>query len=305
MSDAIEQFSAAIAAAGLEAPDTIHDGGKLQRFNGTGKRGGTRNSWYTFHGDGVPAGAFGDWGLQLTQTWCAKSDKAMTEAEREAHRARIRAMQAQRDAEQAQRHQQASDTAAALWQAATPAKDHDYLTRKGIKPHGVRFDGHSLVIPMRDTAGTLHSLQTIAPDGCKRFLPGGKVKGCYHAIGKIINNTMIVAEGYATGATIHEATGHAVAVAFNSGNLLSVAKALHSKFPALTTIIAADDDHRTEGNPGLTAAKQAALAVGGFVAVPRFPADRPYKATDFNDLHALAGLAAVRECFAEIEEVAC
>ncbi len=296
MNDAIEQFSAAIAAAGLEAPDAIHDGGKLQRFNGTGKRGGTRNSWYTFHGDGVPAGAFGDWGLQLTQTWCAKPDKAMTEAERETHRARIRAMRAQRDAEQVERHQQATDTAAALWQAASPAAAHDYLTRKGIKPHGARFDGHSLVIPMRDTAGTLHSLQTITPDGDKRFLPGGKVKGCYHAIGKPSgpDGALIVCEGYATGASIHEATGQAVAVAFNAGNLEAVALALRAKYPAARLIVAADDDSHTAGNPGITKATAAALAAGALLAVPDFGADRPDKATDFNDLHQSAGLEAVR-----------
>ncbi|MDR3453570.1 MAG: toprim domain-containing protein [Rhodoferax sp.] len=303
MTDPIEQFSAAITASGLEAPDDINADGAIHRFSTNGRRGDD-SGWYMLHLDGVAAGAFGCWRAGLQSNWCAKPDKAMTAAESEAHRQRVRAMRAQRDAEQAQRHQQASDTAAALLQATTPATTHDYLTRKGIKPHGVRFDGHSLVIPLRDATGKLCSLQTVAPDGGKRFLPGGRVRGCYFGIGQP-DGVLIVAEGFATGATIHEATGHAVAVAFNAGNLLSVATSLHGKFPALKIIIAADDDHRTEGNPGLTAAKQAALAVGGFVAVPRFPADRPPKATDFNDLHALAGLAAVRECFAEIEEVAC
>ncbi len=222
----------------------------------------------------------------------------MTAAEREAHRQRVKVMRAQRDAEQAQRHQQASDTAAALWQAASPATTHEYLTRKGIKPHGVRFDGHSLVIPMRDSAGTLHSLQTIAPDGDKRFLPGGKVKGCYHAIGKPSgpDGTLIVCEGYATGATAHEATGDPVAVAFNAGNLEAVAVALRAKYPKARLILAADDDSHTAGNPGITKATAAALAAGALLAVPDFGADRPDKATDFNDLHQSAGLDAVRRC---------
>ena len=190
--------------------------------------------------------------------------------------------------------QAASQTAAALWQRADTATAHDYLTTKGIKPHGVKVFGDKLLIPMRDTAGTLHSLQTIAPDGDKRFHPGGRVKGCYHSLGKPAG-VLVICEGYATGASIHECTGHAVAVAFNAGNLEAVALALHAKYPAIKIIVAADDDHLTDGNPGMTKATAAAQTVGGFLAVPVFPAGRPEKATDFNDLHQLAGADAVRD----------
>ena len=55
----------------------------------------------------------------------------------------------------------------------------------------------------------------------------------------------------------------------------------------------------------MSSAKSAALAVGGFTVVPQFPADRPAKATDFNDLAALAGLDAVRVCFSEIVGFVC
>lgn len=293
MSDPIEHFRLAIAAAGLEVPDSINADGAIHRFSTNGRRGDD-SGWYMLHTDGIAAGAFGCWREGLTQTWCAKSDNAMTDAEREAHRQRIKAMKAQREADLSAAQQQASQTAAVLWQGATVAPAaHEYLTRKGIQPHGVKFDGHRLLIPMRDTAGTLHSLQTIAPDGDKRFMPGGRVKGCYHSIGKPAG-VLIVCEGYATGASIHEATGHAVAVAFNAGNLEPVALALRAKYPDLKIIIAADDDHLTDANPGMTKAHAAALAVGGLVAVPSFPAGRPDKATDFNDLHQLAGADAVR-----------
>jgi putative DNA primase/helicase len=126
-------------------------------------------------------------------------------------------------------------------------------------------------------------------------MPSGRIKGCYHAIGKPAG-LLIVCEGYATGASIHESTGHAVAVAFNAGNLEAVAVALHSKYPALKIIMAADDDYLTTGNPGMTKAKAAAQAVGGLVAVPIFPAGRSDKHTDLNDLHQLAGAGAVKDC---------
>jgi putative DNA primase/helicase len=207
------------------------------------------------------------------------------------------AMQAQRDAATRALRQQAGETAA-LWRRADVATVHPYLFAKGVQPHGIRLFEDKLLIPVRDAAGMLHSLQTITPDGQKRFHVGGRVKGCYHAIGKPIgpDSMLIVCEGYATAASIHEATGHAVAVAFNSGNLAAVAIALRAKYPALKIIIAADDDHLTDGNPGMTKARAAALAAGGMLAVPPFPSGRRDKATDFNDLHQLAGLDAVKVC---------
>ena len=294
MTDPNEQFRTAILAAGLTPPDEIVADGRLHRFSTNGKPRDD-SGWYMLHLDGIPAGAFGCWRSGLKSNWCAKADNDMTVAERDAHRQRIKAMQAQREAEHAQAQQQASEAAALIWKAATPATGHEYLTRKGIKPHGVKCDGHHLLIPMRDTWGKLHSLQTIAPDGGKRFQPGGRVKGCYHAIGKP-DGALIVCEGYATGTSIHEATGHAVAVAFNAGNLRAVAESLRGKHQALKIILAADDDAGTPGNPGLTKSTEAARAVGGYLAKPDFGSDRPDGATDFNDLHQTIGADAVRAC---------
>ena len=295
MSDPAEHFRLAMVAAGLRPPKEVIADGKIHRDD---------SRWYVCHLDDVPAGAFGCWRVGLQSTWCAKSDNAMTDAERDAHRQRIKAMKAQRDADLLATQQHASETAAALLSQADTATVHPYLSRKGVQPHGVKAFGDRLLIPMRDTAGKLHSLQTITPDGDKRFHPGGRVKACYHAIGKPAG-LLVVCEGYATGASIHEATGHAVAVAFNAGNLLAVAAVLHKKYSALTIVMAADDDWRTEGNPGLTSAKQAAMAVGGVVVRPHFPTDRPPKATDFNDLAVIAGLDAVRACFLELEVFSC
>ncbi|RJG01271.1 toprim domain-containing protein [Noviherbaspirillum sedimenti] len=267
MSNHIDQFRQAIEAAGLPAPAEIIDDGSIHRFSTNGKRGDSAG-FYMLHGDGIPAGAFGCWRSGLTSTWCAKSDRDMSASERQAMRERIEGMKRQREAEKESNQAQARETAARLVQAA-PATQHPYLTTKGIKPHGARSDGERLVIPMRDTDGTLHSVQTIGPDGGKLFLLGGRVSGCYFSIGKPAGR-LIVCEGFATGASIHECTGHAVAVAFNAGNLQAVAVALRAKYPKLPIIIAADDDYATAGNPGLSKARQAARAVGGVVAVPDF-----------------------------------
>ena len=312
MTNPIEQFRDAIKAAGLTPPDTIIDDGKIHRFSTNGRRGDD-SGWYCLHSDGTPTGIGGDWRGDVQIKWCAKSDNDMTEAEREAHRQRIKAMQVQRETELMQRQQQAASMAQTIWDACTPAGDadrHGYAVTKGIRSNGTRLiqavDAHRLcnrlspeltgallVIPMRNAAGQLRSLQFITETGVKRPLTGGQKQGCYFAMGSP-KGKIIICEGFATGASIGQCTGDAVAIAFDAGNIKSVALALRTKYPALKIIIAADDDHQTEGNPGMTKATAAALAVAGFLAVPTFPAGRPDKATDFNDLHQLAGLDAVK-----------
>ncbi len=212
----------------------------------------------------------------------------LTPTEQRAFKRRMDALRRQHDAELRQRQAEAAAASSVRWIAAPPAEHHPYLTAKGVQAHGIRIDAHhALLIPMRDTEGRLHSLQAISPDGFKLFMPGGRMKGCYHAIGRP-SGSLVICEGYATGATIYEDAGTAVAVAFNAGNLLPVAKALRSKFPCISIVIAADDDWKTDGNPGLTAATEAARVVGGTIAVPDFSGlPRGDADTDMNDLARL------------------
>jgi putative DNA primase/helicase len=197
-------------------------------------------------------------------------------------------MRREREAEDAKRQVEAREKAAVIWQAAEPApENHPYLVTKGIRSHGLRVHEGKLVVPMRDGA-TLHSLQFIGLEGDKHFLSGGRVSGCYLLIGTP-DGALCIAEGYATGASIHEAAGCAVAVAFNAGNLLPVARTLRAKFPDLRLTVCADDDASTPGNPGLSKAREAAQAVDASLAVPDFGRNRPNGATDFNDLHRHAG----------------
>jgi putative DNA primase/helicase len=291
----IEQFRAAIRNAGISPPEVVEADGKLHRFSSNGKRGDDAG-WYVFHADGVPAGAFGDWRSGISRIWRAEIGRRLSPQEEAAHRRRIEAMRRKREAEEAKRMAEARERAAAIWQSALPAaNDHPYLIRKRIRAHCVRLHEGALVVPMRDATSKLWSLQFIGADGQKRFLKGGRVSGCYFAIGEP-KGTLCIAEGFATGASINETTGHAVAVAFTSGNLLPVARALKIRFPGLRLILCADDDIMTAGNPGLSKAREAAQEVGGLLAVPDFGARRPEGATDFNDLRRHAGPAAVRAC---------
>lgn len=175
----------------------------------------------------------------------------------------------QQDTEKRQRQAEAALEARRIWAASIEAIIiTSYLSLKGVKAYGVRRYGNVLVIPLRDSNGVLHSLQFIDAKGNKRFLSGGRVKGCYHAIGtaKQLNTGILcVAEGYATGASVYEATGYPVAVAFNAGNMIEAAKALRLKYPHHKIILCADADP-----VGIKKATEAALAVGGLIAMPSF-----------------------------------
>lgn len=188
----------------------------------------------------------------------------------------------------------AAEEAERLWAAAADDGASPYLQRKGVRPHGVRFTPDQwLLVPLRDAENKLWSIQRIAPskpDGGgpeKLLLKGGRKAGLWHMLGDpgAAPDLVLIAEGYATAATLHEATGLPVAVAFDAGNLSPVARALRSKYPLAFIAICGDDDKATEArtgrNGGREKATAAARAVGG-VAV--FPEGLAEGASDFNDL---------------------
>lgn len=296
------EFHQVISAAGLTPPNRIVDDGQIHRFSSNGKRGDDAG-WYVFHSDGIAAGAFGCWRQGLVQDWCSKSPDTMTPAEQESHRKRVEAMRLEREAETIQRRQEAAAKAQKLWADAKQVDaEHPYLVRKNVRPHGLRHVNDELILRHRDDApslryrrdalivplyngGQLASLQFIMPDGEKRFLTGGQIKGSYSPIGAMQPGQGIyVCEGWATGATIHQSTGCPVICAMNADNLLDVGRYLRCEFPHKELVIAGDDDRLTKGNPGRKAALLAASTLDCDVVFPPFPDDAPMELSDFNDL---------------------
>ena len=259
------------AGAAMLKPYLVGDGA-LHRYRVDGDKAGSLNGWYVLHLDSQPFGAFGSWKSGQSCTWTASRPETMTPAERAALAARRTEAKRARDAEHATVQAEAARRAARLWRKSRPATNqHPYLARKRVQAYGIRVLGPSLVIPLRDVAGELHSLQFIGADGRKTFLTGGRKRGCYYAIGRPVD-ALCIAEGYATAATINEATGQATACAFDAGNLEPVARALRGKFPRSRITVCADNDAGTQGNPGVRYAEAAARAVRGFLAVPSFEA---------------------------------
>ena len=262
----------AMCGAGLapHKPLDLQDDGKVHRYRVEGDKPGSSNGWYVAHSGPVPAGVFGSWKTGEQHTWRGASSRALTVAEQADARQRMQAMQQARAFEQDAGYRAAQERAEAMVRKSVAARgDHPYLARKKALPHGVRQLGTALLIPVRNARGELQTLQMISPDGTKMFLSGGRVAGGFFLIGEV-RDVLLIAEGFATGSTLHQATRSAVAVAFNAGNLERVARSLRALHKTTRIVVCADDDAQTPGNPGRTKATEAARAVGGFVAVPRF-----------------------------------
>jgi len=222
-------------------------------------------------------------------------------ARREVERARQRQEeQTTRQAAQAA----AAAEAVALWDASSDSGTSAYLARKGVQAVGVRFTADGwLLVPVRDAAGKLWNLQRIAPERArygtdKLFIKGGRKSGLWHWCGEPAGaDVLLIAEGYATAASLHQATGRPVAVAFDAGNLASVARALHTAYPAALLVLCGDDDQATEArtgtNTGRVKAEAAAQAVGGLAV---FPEGLPEGGSDFNDMGQAHGMESVRGC---------
>ena len=278
--------------------------GTLHRCDAAGKHG-KGDGAYLLHLDGVPAGGFENHRDGLGwQTWRADIRQVLSQEERAAYRAKIEGERRTREAARQRTLEEARRKAAWIVKQSTAASpEHPYLVRKRVQPHGLRNYRGLLLVPMRTLDGKLRSLQFISPESGKRFLRGGATTGCLYGIGRAVpHGPIAIVEGFATGASIYEATGIPVAVAFDSGNLLPVARALRAKYPAAVIVVCADDDWRRRNpvtgkleNIGTIKACEAANAIGAVVAIPAFGEARGEGDTDFNDLACRVGAEAVRE----------
>ncbi len=284
MTDAAILFRDALQAVYGQLDWLPEPDGDIHRFHVPGDKPGSLNGWYVLYLDGIASGAFGSWKAGGASTWCSREPVDVRETAQ--IRERVEQARRQREVEQQRRQQLAADKAMRWWRDARRADPgHAYLIAKGVRPHGLRQRGNDLLIPLYVDA-RLVNLQRIAPDGSKRFLFGGRVKGAYSPLGSITPDVQVcICEGWATGASLHQHAGYVVAAAMNAGNLLPVSMGLRARYPGQPLIIAGDDDRLTDGNPGRTAANAAAVACGGLVAFPKWPADAPSALSDFNDLY--------------------
>jgi phage/plasmid primase-like uncharacterized protein len=265
------------------------------------------NGAYRLYMDAHPGGWFKNHadGIEECTNWKYESGggERLSQAEEEARRREQKAREEKMAAERAAAARKATEEARRIWEAAGAADGHPYLTKKKIAPHDLRMLDGVLIVPMCNISGELQFIQRIGTDGEKKFQDGSSVTGLSWRIGSEPQGAaaVVIAEGVATGASIHEITGQIVLVAFNCGNLKHVAEAARRKWPKASIIIAGDDDHITEQesgvNPGLKGAVAAAISAKGKIVVPKFGDDRKDGWTDFNDLATECGQEALRNSF--------
>jgi putative DNA primase/helicase len=297
---AASDFSAFIVSRlGCDPPPRIEPG-RFVRFATSGKRDDDAGYCKLFP-DGT-GGIAGDFRSGAYHVWQTKRERSESDAERRAWQERIERERREAEALRQREAKDAVERAKAIWAKAQPApSDHPYLAAKAVKAHGLRLyrgplavngmrcDG-AMIVPIRNAAGEIQTLEFISPQGEKRFLPGGRKSGGYYAIGAAAD-VLYVAEGFATGASVHEASGQAVAVAFDAGNLEPVAGALRQKFPKARIVIAADND---ASGTGQAKAEEAARAIGGLIALPESGSG----GKDWNDVHRERGPQAVQRALA-------
>ncbi|WP_162094745.1 VapE domain-containing protein [Pseudomonas chlororaphis] len=290
--------------------------GKLTRCKTSQDKGKEKNGWYVVHehrtekGDTLIFGSFGDWRAGETQKIKVKAGR-MTPEEREVMRARQEEAKRRAAEVAANAARRAANRAAGLFRRMPEKGRSAYLDRKQIVGFKVRYAPRTgaVLVPMCNVRDQIIGLQVIYPGPQpetgrdKSYWPYGMAKeGAFHLIGPHPEpgEPVLICEGYATGTSLHMATSLTVAIAFDAGNLLAVAKAMRERFPGRPIIICRDDDWKTKRpngepwNPGEEKANNAATVVGGQVVAPIFSGEREEKWTDFNDLHCAEGLEAVR-----------
>lgn len=355
-----DDVRAQLELAGLVLDKPLTFDARIQRWKTDTGKGNERNGWSRLRewtskaGNDYIVGAYGIWSGTddgYTKIDLPKRDDpqrpeltpADIDAIREAQKEAARKLAETRKAEA----KQAAQWAALVWSHCTPATEHDYTTRKQIKPHGLRVladtagielpgidDSNfwrlkqavgALVVPMHDANGNVCGIQFIYPaehprreKTDKEFWPAGMAMGgTFGLIGPVQRlGVVLECEGYATAASLHEATGQTVAYAFSANNLLKAGKLLRKAYPRLRLLFCADDDAATEAktghNPGVEAAVAATAALEHAAWIkPDFldehGTDRRggKKLSDFNDLAVLTGLPLVlaTQINAKLEEL--
>jgi len=311
---------------GLELPPLD---GKIYRFD----RDGKKNAWFwgvqlftQKSGAAYIIAKVGDW--KTDEEFEFKTNMAFSRDDKKAIGQRIK--EAQEKAEKAKEGLQidAAEVAVQILSQARYPDPTEYMTRKMIPElYGARvtkrrlidaatgrgsnraFDEECLVVPMRDANGRLWGAQQIYSSG-KYFLTGQRIDACFHSIPEDADlrsgEPIYVVEGFATGATVHQATGEPVVIAFNAGNLPKVVAAIRAESPDRAIIICADDDvrgRRPDGTPynaGRTKAEEAAKASMAKCVFPKFRTEEN-NPTDWNDLHIREGLDEVKKQLREVK----
>ena len=277
---------------------------KIHRYNVRGDKASDKSGAYCIFSDHWPAGWVLNWRNGAAISLCYERDNLNDEGKTyftdekykqamELSRKHQAKLKKEREKEQAK----AADKARAFAETLPAAtKNFPYLLKKDVFIYGnLKFNpaSNQLVLPLTDIDGNIKSAQYINAEGNKKFHPGTSTTGVFFGyqldrVDKQPELPILIAEGYATFATVASRFDLPCVAAMTCHNLFPVAKALKQKYPQSKIVIMADNDHKTKGNPGLTKANEAVekLKLQG-VAYPKF--EEGEDGSDWNDLYRLHG----------------
>ncbi|WP_320704524.1 LPD7 domain-containing protein [Enterobacter bugandensis] len=310
-----EEFAQKLEDAGFILPDNglPEMDGKRHRVATEGDKPGTKSGIYQGYLDGRPAGWYQNHrSSEGKVNWTSTGTYQYDPVEAIKQRALAAQKRWDREIKAHDDYARIAKTLSSQWSKMPDAPDtHAYLARKGVTASaGVKLDKYdNLVIPLRNTDSELRSLQYIKPDGTKNLKKGAEKTGNYFVVGGELNPQvpLLYAEGYATAASLHQATGMPVIMTVDAGNMVTVSRKLSELYPDSAHIILGEDDFTKDDNKGLNKAREAAEAIGGTYIIPQFTESERALAfagagsfSDFNDIHASRGIDAVRDQLAPV-----
>ncbi len=302
----IASFLLHAADLGYRLNEPLLADGKIHRVSWS-PQSRDKSGWYVAwdHGD-WGAVTWGDWRDDWKEDWTSKNFRAMSSTERAIMKAHSESQKLQEAESRAKALKDTSFLADQVWKnGCITLRDHPYLTKKQIPGTGMRFaERHGkpeLLVPLRNEDGSLCNVQRILADGTKRFMRSAPIVGLHWRTGELPTTTeftgdLIVAEGVATAATVHQISGATVFAAMNAGNLPAITTWLRRAYPTARILIAADDDRwdrdgtarPEEKNIGRKKATEAAANTRALILLPTWT-DLQSRGTDWNDLYCEEG----------------
>lgn len=295
--DPVTEFSQVLENAGLVIQGLPQMDGAIHRVATRDDKKGAKSGAYRAYLDGRPAGWYRDYRSadDSPTNWVFSGG----EQHDPLARLHLRAFAQQQRDDNARKLQQQYNKQAGYARSyingLPQATAHEYLTRKGIRAApGVRLNNkNELVIPFSNGRGEIRSYQRIPVTGGKdaRILKDSEKTGNWFTFGTPENGRpLLFAEGYATAASLHEATGLPVLMTVDAGNMIAVAENARKIWTDSPFVFCADNDHQREINKGVFSATKAAEVTNGEVIIPAFTeAEKAQGLTDFNDLDASRG----------------
>lgn len=297
--------------AGLVIDKYPEINGRSTRVAVEGDKAGQKSGWYKIHTDGVPVCLFHNWragdGTQKLVAPSTKIDMSIDLEKVKVNTETIAAKLVSQEEATKQLHAEVAKNVQERLAVYRESEKTEYIQNKEIPVYkGIYATNRgATVVPLADVEGNIRTMQTILPAGTKMLEKGGELKGSMHVVNadNLAEATggIVICEGYATGATIREATnGHfGVVCAMTSHNLHDVVKAISEKYPDKPLIIAGDNDRfNVHGNVGRLTAEAVAKEFGAKVIIPEFGEND--RGSDFNDLKKSEGLDKVKAVFRQL-----